>query len=149
MAPFSLIDYTANVEHRAGRGMFSEATVKVTVGDEVFHEVAEGNGPVNAMNLALRKAIQNIYPRLRDVHLTDYKVRILDSQSGTAAMVRVLIDCTDGERSWTTSRQHQHHRKSWIALRFGGLLLTERGAAQQPEAHDGGSQTAAGQAQST
>ncbi len=59
-----MIDYTASVEHRVGRGMFSEATVKVQVGDEVFHEVAEGNGPVNAMNLALRKAIQQFYPRL-------------------------------------------------------------------------------------
>ncbi len=129
MAPFSLIDYTANVEHRAGRGMFSEATVKVTVGDEVFHEVAEGNGPVNAMNLALRKAIQNIYPRLRDVHLTDYKVRILDSQSGTAAMVRVLIDCTDGERSWTTVGASTNIiEASWIALSDSVeyYLLTER-----------------------
>ena len=129
VAPFSLIDYTANVEHRAGRGMFSEATVKVTVGDEVFHEVAEGNGPVNAMNLALRKAIQNIYPRLRDVHLTDYKVRILDSQSGTAAMVRVLIDCTDGERSWTTVGASTNIiEASWIALSDSVeyYLLTER-----------------------
>ena len=101
-APFTLIDYTTNVEHRAGRGLFSEATVKVQVVDEIFHEVAEGNGPVNALNLALRKAIQQFYPRLGNVHLTDYKVRILDSASGTAAIVRVLINSTDGERSWST-----------------------------------------------
>src|SRR5690606_38281574 len=94
VAPFELIDYTANVEHRFGRGMFSEATVKVKVGDEILHEVAEGNGPVNAMNVALRKAILQFYPRLTHVHLTDYKVRILDSASGTAAMVCVLIDST-------------------------------------------------------
>lgn len=118
--PFTLIDYTANVEHRHGRGMFSEATVKVQVGDHVLHEVAEGNGPVNAMNLALRKAILQYYPRLQNVHLTDYKVRILDSTSGTAAMVRVLIDCTDGERSWTTVGASTNIiEASWIALSDG------------------------------
>lgn len=119
-APFTLIDYTANVEHRHGRGMFAEATVKVRVGDHVLHEVAEGNGPVNAMNKALRKAIQQFYPRLQNVHLTDYKVRILDSASGTAAMVRVLIDSTDGERSWTTVGASTNIiEASWIALADG------------------------------
>lgn len=116
-APFVLIDYTANVEHRSRRGLFSEATVKVQVGDEIFHEVAEGNGPVNAMNLALRKAIQQFYERLGQVHLTDYKVRILDSQSATGAMVRVLIDSTDGERTWTTVGASTNIiEASWIAL---------------------------------
>lgn len=116
-APFALIDFTANVEHRSGRGMVSEATVKVQVGDEIFHEVAEGNGPVNAMNLALRKVIQKFYPRLSRVHLTDYKVRILDSKSGTGAMVRVLIDSADGERSWTTVGASTNIiEASWIAL---------------------------------
>jgi 2-isopropylmalate synthase len=134
-APFTLIDYTANVEHRHGRGMFSEATVKVRVGDHVLHEVAEGNGPVNAMNLALRKAIQQYYPRLQNVHLTDYKVRILDSASGTAAMVRVLIDSTDGERSWTTVGASTNIiEASWIALADGVeyFIFTdaERRAAQ-------------------
>jgi 2-isopropylmalate synthase len=116
-APFELIDYTAAVEHRAGRGMFSEATVKVKVGDQVFHEVAEGNGPVNALNRALRKAIQGFYPHLEAVHLTDYKVRILDSASGTAAMTRVLIDFSDGERQWTTVGASTNIiEASWIAL---------------------------------
>ena len=115
--PFELIDYTAAVEHRAGRGMFSEATVKVRVGDRVFHEVAEGNGPVNALNRALRKAIMPFYPRLRSVHLTDYKVRILDSASGTAAMTRVLIDFSDGDRQWTTVGASTNIiEASWIAL---------------------------------
>jgi 2-isopropylmalate synthase len=118
--------------------MFSEATVKVQVGDEIFHEVAEGNGPVNAMNLALRKAIQQFYPRLGDVHLTDYKVRILDSKSGTGAMVRVLIDSTDGEHSWTTVGASTNIiEASWIALADGVeyFILTdgERQQAQQPE----------------
>jgi 2-isopropylmalate synthase len=116
-APFELIDYTASVQHRAGRGMFSEGTVKVRVGEHIFHEVAEGNGPVNALNRALRKAIQGFYPRLRDVHLVDYKVRILDSASGTAAMTRVLIDFTDGERNWSTVGASTNIiEASWIAL---------------------------------
>ncbi|MCB0148197.1 MAG: citramalate synthase, partial [Caldilineaceae bacterium] len=115
--PFEMIDYTAAVEHRAGRGMFSEATVKVRVGERIFHEVAEGNGPVNALNRALRKAIMPFYPRLRAVHLTDYKVRILDSDSGTAAMTRVLIDFSDGDRQWTTVGASTNIiEASWIAL---------------------------------
>ncbi|MEZ4719341.1 MAG: citramalate synthase [Caldilineaceae bacterium] len=128
--PFEMIDYTANVEHRAGRGLFSEATVKVRVGDKIYHEVAEGNGPVNAMNAALRKAIAHIYPRLRDVHLKDYKVRILDSASGTGATVRVLIDFTDGERSWTTVGASTNIiEASWTALADGVefCLLTDNG----------------------
>ena len=116
-APFEMVDYTATVEHRRGRGMFSEGTVKVKVGDRVLHEVAEGNGPVNALNRALRKAIGQFYPRLRAVHLTDYKVRILDSTSGTAAMTRVLIDFADGERTWTTVGASTNIiEASWIAL---------------------------------
>lgn len=114
---FELIDFTANVEHRAGRGVFSEATVKVQVGDRVFHEVAEGNGPVNAMDGALRKAIQQFYPRLQRVSLTDYKVRILDSHSATGATTRVLIDSTDGERTWSTVGASTNIiEASWIAL---------------------------------
>jgi 2-isopropylmalate synthase len=116
-APFELVDFTATVEHRRGRGMFSEATVKVKIGDRILHEVAEGNGPVNALNRALRKAIGQFYPRLRLVHLTDYKVRILDSTSGTAAMTRVLIDFADGERTWTTVGASTNIiEASWIAL---------------------------------
>jgi 2-isopropylmalate synthase len=115
--PFELIDFTTNVEHRARRGLFSEATVKVNVGERVFHEVSEGNGPVNAMDLALRKAILQFYPRLDRVNLVDYKVRILDSNSATAATVRVLIDSTDGERTWSTVGASTNIiEASWIAL---------------------------------
>jgi 2-isopropylmalate synthase len=117
VAPFEMVDYTATVEHRRGRGMFSEATVKVKIGDRVLHEVADGNGPVNSLNRALRKAIGQFYPRLRAVHLTDYKVRILDSASGTAAMTRVLIDFADGERTWSTVGASTNIiEASWIAL---------------------------------
>ncbi len=115
--PYEMIDYTTNVEYRSGRGSFSEATVKVKVGDEIFHEVAEGNGPVNALNLALRKAIQQFYPRLSEVHLKDYKVRILNSENGTGAIVRVLIDSTNGKRSWTVVGASTNIiEASWIAL---------------------------------
>jgi 2-isopropylmalate synthase len=115
--PFELIDFTATVEHRARRGLFSEATVKVKVGDRIFHEVSEGNGPVNAMDLALRKAILQFYPRLAGVSLIDYKVRILDSNSATGATVRVLIDSTDGERTWSTVGASTNIiEASWIAL---------------------------------
>ncbi len=128
-APFEMIDYTANVEHRAGRGLFSEATVKVKVGEEVFHEVAEGNGPVNALNLALRKAIEKFYPALSSVHLKDYKVRILNSTNGTGAVVRVLIDSTDGKRSWSmVGASTNIIEASWIALSdaMEYYLLTDR-----------------------
>jgi 2-isopropylmalate synthase len=132
--PFQLIDFTATVEHRAGRGLFSEATVKVQVGEQIFHEVAEGNGPVNAMNLALRKAIQKFYPRLSHVHLTDYKVRILDSASGSGATVRVLIDTKAGERTWSTVGASTNIiEASWIAMAdaMEYFLLTEAEMQQQ------------------
>lgn len=126
--PFQLVDYTASVEHRDGRGMFSEATVKVKVCNEIYHEVAEGNGPVNALDLALRKAILHVYPTLDRLSLKDYKVRILDSQSATGARVRVLIDSTDGERSWgTVGASSNIIEASWRALSdsFEYFLLTD------------------------
>ncbi len=67
--PFELIDFTTAVDNRRGRGLFSEATVKVDIEGHIFHEVAEGNGPVNALNLALRKALERFYPDLKSVHL--------------------------------------------------------------------------------
>ena len=80
----------------------TEATVKVWIGEarEVF--TAEGNGPVNAIDTALRAALAKSFPQLSKVHLTDYKVRILDSGSATGAVTRVLIDATNGDRTWTT-----------------------------------------------
>lgn len=101
-APFDLIDYMVMIEQREGRGLLSEATVKVRIKDEIKHTAAEGNGPVNALNRALRKALYDTYPELQSVHLTDYKVRILNSEQGTAAITRVLIDFQNGTHSWTT-----------------------------------------------
>ena len=81
-------------ENRQGRGLLSEATVKVRVGKEVKFTAAEGNGPVNALAQALSEALGGIYPELTAVRLTDYKVRILDSE-GTSSTTRVLIDFQD------------------------------------------------------
>lgn len=100
--PFELIDFVVVVEHRQGRGILAEATVKVRVGDQVIHTAAEGNGPVSALDAALRKALLDVYPALAQVRLDDYKVRILDSESGTGAAVRVLIDTKNGTRRWST-----------------------------------------------
>ena len=100
--PFELIDLTVNVEHRAGRGIFAEATVKLNVGGQVLHTVAEGNGPVNALDTAVRKALTPVYPKLSSFRLADYKVRILDGANGTAATTRVLIETRNGTRRWST-----------------------------------------------
>jgi 2-isopropylmalate synthase len=100
--PFELIDFAVNVEHRRGRGIFAEATVKVQVHGDVQHTVAEGNGPVNALDAALRKALVTHYPAIAQFHLADYKVRILDGDNGTAAITRVLIDTQNGTRRWST-----------------------------------------------
>jgi 2-isopropylmalate synthase len=80
----------------------TEATVKVWVGDERFVFTAEGNGPVNAIDTALRRAVGRSYPYLDRIHLTDYKVRILDGGDATGAVTRVLLSATDGVRDWTT-----------------------------------------------
>jgi len=101
-APFELIDFLVNVEHRTGRGIFAEATVKVRVNGEVLHTAAEGNGPVNALDLALRKALTGYYPQIANFHLSDYKVRILDSDHGTEAITRVLIDTRNSTSRWST-----------------------------------------------
>ena len=115
--PFELIDFSATVEHRQGRGMFAEATVKVFVEGEVFHTAADGNGPVNALDAALRKALLPVYPRLDEFQLADYKVRILDSKSGTAALTRVLIDTQNHHQRWSTVGASANIiEASWLAL---------------------------------
>ncbi|MCB0982306.1 MAG: citramalate synthase, partial [Ilumatobacter sp.] len=108
-------------------GDFStEATVKVWVGENRHVHTAEGNGPVNAIDTALRAALAEAYPQLDRVHLTDYKVRILDGATATGAVTRVLIDFTDGSRNWTTIGVSANIiEASWRALEEGlvyGLL---------------------------
>jgi 2-isopropylmalate synthase len=100
--PFRIVDYTCLVEQREGRELLAEATVKVEVDGEVLHTAADGNGPVNALDAALRKALRAFYPQLDAVHLYDYKVRILDGDAATAARTRVIIDSADGVNEWST-----------------------------------------------
>ncbi len=90
------------IEQRDGRDQRAEATVKVEVGGEVLHTAADGNGPVNALDAALRKALAAFYPILDGVRLVDYKVRIVDGRSATAARTRVTIDSAEGENEWST-----------------------------------------------
>jgi 2-isopropylmalate synthase len=98
-------------------GVMTEATVKVHVGSERIVAVAEGNGPVNALDGALRAAIGSKFPVLDHIHLTDYRVRVLDTGRGTGAVTRVLVDTTDGQRTWTTIGVSENIiEASWQAL---------------------------------
>jgi 2-isopropylmalate synthase len=98
-------------------GVATEATIKVHVGGERVVRAAEGNGPVNALDAALRSALGSRYPALDRVHLTDYKVRVLDTAKGTGAVTRVLIDSTNGDRTWTTIGVSENIiEASWQAL---------------------------------
>ena len=97
--------------------METESTVRVWVGDSRRIAVGEGNGPVNALDAALRTAIQQAYPEVAKFELIDYKVRILDQGHGTDAITRVLIETTDGESSWVTvGVGHNVIEASWMAL---------------------------------
>jgi 2-isopropylmalate synthase len=113
-------------------GVTTEATIKVHVGDERIVAVAEGNGPVNALDRALREALGGRFPALASIHLTDYKVRVLDTDRGTGAITRVLLDTTDGEQTWTTIGVSENIiEASWQALSdslvYGLLRAGERG----------------------
>jgi len=116
-SPFALLDFHVLVRRDPDGGMLSEASVKVEVGDQVMHTAADGNGPVNALDSAVRKALLPIYPQLAAVRLTDYKVRILDADAGTAARTRVLITSSDGRTTWRTVGCGTNViEASWIAL---------------------------------
>ena len=117
-SPFEFVDFLVLAETRGGREMLSEAMVKIRVGEEIFHTAAEGNGPVSALDHAARKALERFFPALREMHLVDYKVRILDSASATDASVRVLIQSTDGSREWgTVGSSANIIEASWLALK--------------------------------
>jgi 2-isopropylmalate synthase len=98
---FTLLDYRGMVSRHGERSM-AEATIKLSIGGHEVHTAAEGNGPVNAFDKALRKALQPLFPQVQNISLSDYKVRILNSNLGTAAITRVLIDWHDGVRRWST-----------------------------------------------
>ncbi len=120
--PFELVDFMVVLEKRRrpstiGEEILSETMLKVKVGDEVIHAAAEGNGPVNALDGALRKALIQFYPHLAKVRLVDYKVRILDERQGTSSRVRVLIESSDGEHEWRTVGSSTNIiEASWLAL---------------------------------
>jgi 2-isopropylmalate synthase len=97
---FHLESFRVTVEKREGGPATAEATVKIRVGDQVVHTAGEGNGPVNALDQALRKALRQCFPELDRMFLTDYKVRVLEVDAGTGARVRVLVETSDGERTW-------------------------------------------------
>ena len=99
---FELEDFRVIIEKRKNGKMSSEATIKLKVGKEIEHTAAQGDGPVNALDSAIRKALKKFYPRIGEMHLTDYKVRVLDEKEGTAARVRVLIQSQDKADSWWT-----------------------------------------------
>ena len=124
---FTLESFSVNVGHRSGSGsrawndvavqVETEATVKVHVGGERVVATGEGNGPVNALDSALRKALGDRFPELERLHLTDFKVRVLEARQGTGAVTRVLIDTTNGERTWTTIGVSENIiEASWQAL---------------------------------
>jgi 2-isopropylmalate synthase len=136
-SPFELVDFMVVVEKRRRppvrenlEEMLSEAMVKVRVDDEVMHTAAEGNGPVNALDQALRKALLQFYPSLAQVRLVDYKVRILEESVGTGAQVRVLIESSDGVDEWRTVGSSANIiEASWLALADGleYWLLKQKG----------------------
>jgi 2-isopropylmalate synthase len=114
---FELESFRVTTEKREGSRVETEATIKVVVDGERYVEVAEGNGPVNALDKALRAAIGARHPHLADVELTNYKVRILDESHGTGAVTRVLLDSTDGQREWGTIGVSENIiEASWEAL---------------------------------
>lgn len=114
---FDLEDFRVIIEKRKGGKMASEATIKLKVGKELEHTASLGDGPVNALDSALRKALKKFYPRLAEMHLTDYKVRVLDEKEGTAARVRVLIQSQDRNDSWWTIGVSENIiEASWFAL---------------------------------
>ncbi len=114
---FRLESFRVIMEKREDGKLVTEATVKVHVGDKRIIETAEGNGPVNALDRAIRQAIEKMFPALKEIELTDYKVRVLDEKKGTAAVTRVLIETSDGEKSWGTIGVSENIiEASWQAL---------------------------------
>jgi len=117
---FKLESFRILLEKREDNGIISEAMIKLKVGTETVHTAAEGNGPVNALDNALRKALEEFYPEIKGIHLSDYKVRVLDEKDATAATVRVLIETMDQEASWSTVGVHENIiEASWQALTDG------------------------------
>ena len=132
---FQLKDYRVTMDHRGGEQSKADATIRVVVGDREEHTAAEGDGPVHALDRALRKALQPFYPEIAGIHLTDYRVRVLDGSQGTGTQVRVLIESADAHGPWTTVGVSPNILEaSWEALadsiEYG--LARHRGAVKVP-----------------
>ncbi len=138
-APFTLGGFRVITDRRDDGVMVSEATIKLTVGGQQEHTAAEGHGPVDSLNSALRKALNRFFPSLASVRLEDYKVRVLGSDDGTEARVRVLIESTDGDTVWGTVGVSENViEASYIALVDSltyKLVLDERKRKSAPDAN--------------
>ena len=134
---FRLESFRVTMDKRADGAVSTEATIKLHARGERIIATAEGNGPVHALDQALRQAIGQAHPALGGIHLTDYKVRVLDTHRGTGAVTRVLLDSADGERSWSTIGVSENIiEASWAALSDSivyGLLQAETGGDTAPE----------------
>ena len=115
---FEQLGFHVSVSGKRGpRAPLTEATVKLRVGESLEHTVSEGDGPVNALDGALRKALERHYPRLHEMHLVDYKVRVINARAGTAARVRVVIESQDHDAVWGTVGVSENViEASWLAL---------------------------------
>ncbi len=114
---FKLEGFRVIVEKNGEGEALCEATVKVSVGDKKIHTASEGNGPVNALDNALRKAMEEVYPEMKNIKLVDYKVRVLEARDGTGAQVRVLLESTNDEKAWSTVGVSANIiEASWVAL---------------------------------
>jgi 2-isopropylmalate synthase len=114
---FDRVKYHVEIGAGEDGKVITEATVKVRVAGSVRHEVAEGDGPVNALDAALRKALDGNFPSLREMRLVDYKVRAINSEAGTAARIRVMIESADGDEVWGTIGVSENIiEASWLAL---------------------------------
>jgi 2-isopropylmalate synthase len=131
---FRLESWRAIVEQRADGRVETEATIKIWVDGERYVRTAEGNGPVNALDRALRDALVEIHPHLRDFDLVNFKVRILDESKGTGAITRVLLDASDGDDVWGTIGVSENIiEASWEALVDSlecGMLQVDRRLAR-------------------
>jgi 2-isopropylmalate synthase len=125
---FELVEYHVSIRKNSAHGFDAcEATVKLSVNGEKVYTVAEGDGPVNALDAAVRTALIRFYPRLGQMKLVDYKVRIIDSASGTAAKTRVFIESSDGDSTWATvGVSYDIIEASWLALRDSVDFLLAR-----------------------
>ena len=135
---FTLESWRVIVERRADAQLVTEATIKIWLAGERYVRTAEGNGPVNALDRALREALGEIHPHLRDIDLVNFKVRILDETKGTGAVTRVLLDASDGDRVWGSIGVSENViESSWEALVDSleyGMQLSRRDPGGAPVA---------------